>query len=98
MKWLTSFLKLVLVGLGLAVLLLCVLAFPALLKKLGVIYPQYGFERLLFMTSLYISAILFYIAGINAYRILNLINQHNVFSVTAINAIARINVKGTRKM
>ncbi|EEI20315.1 hypothetical protein HMPREF0497_0884 [Lentilactobacillus buchneri ATCC 11577] len=90
MKWLTSFLKLVLVGLKLGVLLLCVLAFPALLKKLGVIYPQYVVERLLFMTSLYTSAILFYVAGINAYRILNLINQHNVFSATTINAIARI--------
>ncbi|MCH4163173.1 MAG: DUF2975 domain-containing protein [Lentilactobacillus diolivorans] len=90
MKFLTLFLKLILIVLGLMVLLLCTLGFPDLFEKLKIIYPHYFLEQSLFIAGLYASAILFYFASINAYRILNLIDHHTAFSTTALNAIIKV--------
>lgn len=90
MKFLTTFLKLGLIVLGGIVALGCLFTFPALFRKLGMIYPQFVFERFLFMASLYVSAVPFYTAEFNAYRILNMINRKKAFSIEAINAMTRI--------
>lgn len=79
----TTFLRLAIIGVGLLVLLICGLLFPALLSEDDLQY------RLLLL-GMYATAIPFYIAAYQTMRLLGFVDAGTAFSLSAVTALQRI--------
>ncbi|GAF40991.1 hypothetical protein FC83_GL000992 [Agrilactobacillus composti DSM 18527 = JCM 14202] len=90
MKIRTLFLKSVLIGVSIIVLLFAIFIFPHIPSVVHQAYPSITWERFVFSGSLYGSALCFYTAAVYAWRILSLIDQHAVFSGQTLKALTAI--------
>ncbi|NGM85297.1 DUF2975 domain-containing protein [Paenibacillus sp. 7124] len=85
MKRETLFLKLAVFLIGLPILALCVWGLPAIAKEAVETYPAYWLYPLL--TVMYASAIPFFVALAQAFRLLSYIDKNNAFSERSVSAL-----------
>jgi hypothetical protein len=86
----TTFLKAVILLFGIAVLALCVFAVPEIANFAAELYPDFAFINALVFIVLYGSAIPFYIALYQAFRLLGYIDQNQAFSDTSVQVLKNI--------
>ncbi|WP_340009089.1 DUF2975 domain-containing protein [Paenibacillus sp. FSL K6-0276] len=86
----TLFLKIVIVLIGLPVLALCIFFVPAIANFAVELYPDYSFIKYLIFIDLYASAIPFYIALYQAFKLLGYIDKNNAFSEISVRVLKNI--------
>jgi hypothetical protein len=89
----TLFLKLVIVVVSLAVVALCIFGLPVLTREtarfVGMSYIRYPL-----LIDLYITAVIFFFALYNAFKILTYIDKNSVFTDSAVKALRNIKYSG----
>ncbi len=90
----TNFLRLVLTIIGLGVLALCIFALPSVWHGGSEEFPTAGNAILLIVIGLYITAIPFFVALWQIFKLLSYIDQNKIFSDPAINTIKNIKYCG----
>ncbi|AIQ64326.1 membrane protein [Paenibacillus stellifer] len=85
MKRETLFLKIAVFLMGVPILALCVLGIPSIVKETAERYPGYWLYPLLII--LYGSAIPFFAALIQAFKLLSYIDKNNAFSELSVRAL-----------
>ncbi|AKG37044.1 DUF2975 domain-containing protein [Paenibacillus durus] len=85
MKRETLFLKVAVFLIGLPILALCIFGLPAIAKEAAEHYPAYWLYPL--FTVMYVSAIPFFIALVQAFRLLSYIDKNNAFSELSVRAL-----------
>lgn len=88
MKKETWFLKLALLGLGLPVVLVCILALPNLYQDAYRAFPDKWVTPI--MVVMYASVLPYLYALVQAFRLLSLIDHQNAFSMASVKAIQHI--------
>lgn len=83
----TLFLKAVIVLLGIAVLVLCVLLFPEIYVQLMKAPPGYGHVIYPALIGFYATPIPFFFALYQAFKLLQYIDKNNAFSEVSVNAL-----------
>lgn len=86
----THFLRFALFILGLAVLAFCIFALPSMWKGGSAEFPMASRAIFLIMISLYLTAIPFFIALWQAFKLLSYIDQNKAFSDLSIKALRNI--------
>ncbi|WHY21982.1 DUF2975 domain-containing protein [Paenibacillus sp. G2S3] len=86
----TLFLKIVIVLIGIPVLALCIFLVPAIANYAVELYPDYSFIKYLIFIDLYASAIPFYIALYQAFKLLGYIDKNNAFSDFSVKVLKNI--------
>ncbi len=86
----TLFLKVVIVVLGLIVLAICVFAFPSMYKGMALEFPYVDTVNTLAFFGLYASAIPFYIALFQGFKLLTSIDRNTAFSEMSVKALRTI--------
>lgn len=86
----TLFLKIVIVLIGIPVLALCIFLVPAIANYAVELYPDYSFIKYLIFIDLYASAIPFYIALYQAFKLLGYIDKNNAFSDISVKVLKNI--------
>lgn len=86
----TSFLKVVIVIIGILVISLCIFYLPILTRVAIVRFPEFSHLGLPVLLGLYITAIPFYNALYHAFSLLLYIDQNNAFSHSSIIALKEI--------
>ncbi|WP_077622934.1 DUF2975 domain-containing protein [Sediminibacillus massiliensis] len=86
----TIFLKAALFFLAAALLILCVFWLPRLAQYTAEMFPEFSHLKYPVLSGIYITAIPFYFAFYQAYKLLNLIEKRSVFSETALSSLKRI--------
>jgi hypothetical protein len=84
----TLFLKTVIILMALGVLALCIIVLPQGIRS--ELEPAADFDYGLIMIGMYVSAIPFFIALYQAFKLLNLIDKNNAFSELAVKALKNI--------
>jgi hypothetical protein len=90
MKQGTLFLKAVLCFMGLLVLAFCIFAIPEITEGAALEWPQIAPLREPIMFGLYISAIPFFIALVQAFKLLGYIDKNTAFSELSVKALRYI--------
>ncbi|MDN4525987.1 DUF2975 domain-containing protein [Fictibacillus fluitans] len=85
----TLFLKIALFLIGLPVLAMCIFLVPEIAKYIAV-NPKQGYLKYLVYLDLYASAIPFYFALYQAFRLLNYIDRNVAFSERSVRALKKI--------
>jgi hypothetical protein len=83
----TLFLKIAVILIGIPVLLLCIFLVPELGKVTAELLPEFAFIKYLVMIVFYASAIPFYFALYQAFKLLRYIDQNKAFSQISVNAL-----------
>lgn len=86
----TLFLKLALVVIGIPVLALCIFLVPEIADFIADLYPDYTFLKYFVFIIFYASAIPFYFALYQAYKLLNYIDSNKAFSELSVTALKKI--------
>jgi hypothetical protein len=86
----TLFLKLALLILGIPVLALCVFVVPQIGNFAAELYPDMVFLKYLVMIGLYATAIPFYFALVQSFKLLSYIDKNKAFSELSITALKKI--------
>src|SRR5690606_17617223 len=86
----TLFLKVAVILLGIPVLALCVFLVPEIADYMAVLYPEMPFLKYLVYIGLYVTAIPYYYALYQAFKLLNYIDQNNAFSDLSVKALKTI--------
>ncbi|WP_339315255.1 DUF2975 domain-containing protein [Paenibacillus sp. FSL R10-2734] len=86
----TLFLKIAVVLIGIPVLALCIFFVPAISNYAAELYPDYSFIEYLLAIDLYASAIPFYIALYQAFKLLGYIDKNNAFSELSVQVLKNI--------
>lgn len=86
----TLFLKGVICIMGLAVLALCIFVLPMMSKGAVVEYPNTAPLQYPFLLGMYVTAIAFFIALYQAFKLLNFIDNNTAFSELSIKALRSI--------
>jgi hypothetical protein len=86
----TLFLRIAVVLIGIPVLALCIFFVPAISNYAAEMYPDYSFIKYLLSIDLYASAIPFYIALYQAYKLLGYIDKNNAFSELSVKVLKNI--------
>lgn len=86
----TLFLRFIIVLIGLVVLALCVFALPSMWKGGSEEFPTAGYALFLIMIGMYATAIPFYFALWQAFKLLGYIDQDRAFSVLSVEALKKI--------
>lgn len=89
-KFSTVFLRIVIILAGLAVLALCVFAFPHIGEGWTAEFPQEPHSGYLVMASLYASAIPFFLALYFGLKLLSYIDQNVAFSENSVRVLQKI--------
>lgn len=84
----TLFLKVTVFLMGLPVLALCILGLPAIMKEATDTYPDYWVYPIII--AMYLSAIPFYTALYQAYKLLGYIDRNQAFSKLSVKALKNI--------
>jgi len=84
------FLKLAVYGIGIIILLLCILALPFLAKHAAEENPEYAHLQYPVLIGLYITAIPFFFALYQALKLLGYIENNNAFSELSVKALGLI--------
>ncbi|MBO8157866.1 MAG: DUF2975 domain-containing protein [Bacillaceae bacterium] len=90
MKRETLFLKIAVVLMGLPVLALCIFALPEITEYFAEVVPKLAFLQYPFLIGLYITAIVFFFALYQAYKLLTYIDKNEAFSDLSVQALRKI--------
>lgn len=93
MKRETLFLKMAVVFIGLPILALCIFALPWIAKEAVEYYPSYLVYSVII--GMYITAIPFYFALYQAFKLLNYIDKNNAFSEASVKSLKYIKYSAT---
>ncbi|MBD2864040.1 DUF2975 domain-containing protein [Paenibacillus oceani] len=86
----TLFLKAAVILIGLPVLVLCIFVVPEIANYTAGLYPDMAFLKYFLLTDLYASAIPFYFALYQAFKLLNYIDKNKAFSERSVQALKNI--------
>lgn len=86
----TLFLKVAVILMGIPVLALCIFAVPEIASYAVELYPDHSYLKYLFMIDLYASAIPFYIALYQTFKLLGYIDKNKAFSELSVNVLKKI--------
>ncbi|KWX88129.1 hypothetical protein AMQ83_08725 [Paenibacillus riograndensis] len=86
----TLFLKAAVILMGIPVLALCIFAVPAIADFAAELYPDMTFIKYLVFIDLYASAVPFYIALYQAFRLLGYIDRNKAFSELSVRVLKNI--------
>ena len=86
----TLFLKAVLVLIGLAVLTFCIFAIPAIANGIGIEFPSIAPLRHAILVGLWATAVPFFIALYQAFKLLSYIDKNIAFSDLSVKALRNI--------
>jgi hypothetical protein len=86
----TLFLKAAVILIGLPVLALCIFVVPEIANYTAELYPDMAFLKYFLLTDLYASAIPFYFALYQAFKLLNYIDKNKAFSERSVQALKNI--------
>ncbi len=87
----TLFLKFVVVLMGIPVLALCIFLVPEIGDVTAKLLPEFAFIKYLVSIIFYASAIPFYFALYQAFKLLRYIDKSEAFSELSVNALKKIN-------
>jgi hypothetical protein len=87
MKKETSFLKFVVVVMGLPVLALCIFILPKIAEFFTELNPELDFLQYPFLIGLYVTAAVFFAALYQTLKLLNFIDKNEAFSDLSVNAL-----------
>ncbi|MGZ9586597.1 DUF2975 domain-containing protein [Paenibacillus marinisediminis] len=86
----TIFLKIAVIIIGIPVLALCIFLVPEIANYAVEIYPDMTFLKYLVFIGLYVTAIPFYFALYQAFKLLNYIDENKAFSDLSVEALKTI--------
>lgn len=86
----TLFLKAALVLIGVPVLALCIFVVPQIAEFAAELYPDYAFLKILVLMDLYATALPFYFALYQSFKLLSYIDGNQAFSDRSVLALKRI--------
>ncbi|QQZ60968.1 DUF2975 domain-containing protein [Paenibacillus sonchi] len=86
----TLFLKAAVILMGIPVLALCIFAVPEIAEFAAELYPDMSFIKYLVFIDLYASALPFYIALYQAFRLLGYIDRNKAFSELSVRVLKNI--------
>lgn len=86
----TLFLKAAVILIGIPVLAICIFLVPGIGEFAAELYPDYSFLKVLVWTDLYATALPFYFALYQAFKLLGYIDKHIAFSELSVQALKRI--------
>ncbi len=86
----TIFLKLAVILMGLPVLALCIFLVPEIANYAAELFPDWAYMKYLVFIDLYASAIPFYFALYQAFKLLSYIDKNKAFSELSIKALKKI--------
>ncbi|CAN7641147.1 DUF2975 domain-containing protein [Paenibacillus sp. LjRoot153] len=86
----TLFLKIAVILMGIPVLALCIFAVPEIANFAVELYPDHSYLKYLFMIDLYASAIPFYIALYQTFKLLGYIDKNKAFSELSVSVLKKI--------
>ena len=89
-KGTTLFLKMAVIVMGIPVLALCIFLVPEIANFAEELYPDIPYLKYLVFIDLYATAIPFYFALYQAFRLLNYIDMGNAFSELSVRALKNI--------
>lgn len=90
MKRETLFLKIVIILLGIPILALCIFLVPEIGNYTVELYPDRSYLKYLIFIDLYATAIPFYFALYQAFKLLSYIDKNKAFSELSVKALKRI--------
>ncbi|MFC9597011.1 DUF2975 domain-containing protein [Peribacillus butanolivorans] len=86
----TLFLKIAVILIGIPVLALCIFLVPEIAKFAAELYPDMTYIKYLVLIDLYASAIPFYFALYQAFKLLSYIDMNKAFSELSVRALTKI--------
>lgn len=86
----TLFLKIAVILIGIPVLAICIFLVPEIANFAAELFPDFAYIKYLVLIDLYASAIPFYFALYQAFKLLNYIDKNNAFSQISVNALKKI--------
>lgn len=86
----TLFLKTVVILIGIPVLAMCIFLVPKIGNFAAKLYPDIAFIKYLVFINLYATAIPFYYALYQAFKLLSYIDKNNAFSELSVSALKNI--------
>ncbi|WP_223702505.1 DUF2975 domain-containing protein [Sutcliffiella deserti] len=86
----TLFLKIAVILMGIPVLALCIFLVPEIANFAVELYPDMAYLKYLVFLVFYATAIPFYIALYQAFKLLNFIDKNNAFSALSVKALKNI--------
>lgn len=89
-KGTTLFLKIVLIAMGLPVLAFCILVLPSIAKELLGYYPAYSHFIYAVLVVMYATALPYYMALYQSFKLLSLIDDNSAFSDRSVKALKNI--------
>ncbi|MCR2823517.1 DUF2975 domain-containing protein [Lederbergia panacisoli] len=90
MKRETFFLKLTVFLMGLPVLALCIFVLPRIAEFFAELNPKLDYLQYPFLMSLYVAALIFFVALFQTLRLLNYIDKNLAFSELSVKALKNI--------
>ncbi|MGG4267327.1 DUF2975 domain-containing protein [Peribacillus simplex] len=86
----TIFLKIAVILIGMPILALCIFLVPVIAKFAAELYPDMDYLKYLVLIDLYASAIPFYFALYQAFKLLSYIDKNKAFSELSVRALKKI--------
>ncbi|MGE6718555.1 DUF2975 domain-containing protein [Peribacillus frigoritolerans] len=86
----TLFLKMAVILIGIPVLALCIFVVPGIANFAAELYPDMAYLKYLVLIDLYASAIPFYFALYQAFKLLSYIDKNKAFSELSVRALKTI--------
>ncbi|HDR4866833.1 DUF2975 domain-containing protein [Bacillus cereus] len=86
----TLFLKTVVILIGIPVLAMCIFLVPKIGAFVAELYPDIAYIKYLVFINLYATAIPYYFALYQAFKLLNYIDKNNAFSELSVQALKNI--------
>ncbi|MDM5360728.1 biotin transporter BioY [Peribacillus sp. B2I2] len=83
----TLFLKIAVILIGIPVLALCIFLVPEIANFAAELYPDFAYMKYLVLIDLYASAIPFYFALYQAFKLLSYIDKNKAFSELSVRAL-----------
>ncbi|MDW7615920.1 DUF2975 domain-containing protein [Peribacillus simplex] len=86
----TIFLKIAVILIGMPILALCIFLVPVIAKFAAELHPDMAYLKYLVLIDLYASAIPFYFALYQAFKLLSFIDKNKAFSELSVRALKKI--------
>ncbi|USK35802.1 DUF2975 domain-containing protein [Bacillus sp. F19] len=86
----TLFLKIAVILIGMPILALCIFLVPEIAKYAAELFPNIAYMKYLVLIYLYVTAIPFYFALYQAFKLLSYIDKNNAFSELSVRALKNI--------
>jgi len=88
----TLFLKLAVIVIGIPVLAICIFAVPEIAAFAAILFPNIAYLKVIVWIYFYITAIPFYLALYEAFKLLSYIDKNKAFSELSVHALKRIKI------